>query len=294
MMTCRRLFAASLLLCAPLSASAAPASLTPEQTYDLYARMLLEDDATAARALNDALRPAFDGKDALTHEPGAFAKALAAPLQGLLTAAGGDAATREAMPAVVAANLAKTQCRAQRSALRDNDAVEGSTVATVEVTCQVTALDSLRPLFDTTMQENDAAAMKHFMDTYVTALRSGPRKTVQASVTLYSGKDNGYWYSGNLDSLVAPVVDALMPFDAWSQEAAAKNVPTITGVATCDLLMHEHRTCIAKVAPDQVLGVDLMGEELRMKAQEMTPVELANECKALRPIAEMMWTEACR
>ena len=86
-MKTRHVLATSLLLCMPLlAAAAAPTPLTPEQTFDLYARVMLEDDAAAARTLNDALRPAFDGQDSLEFNKGAFAGALAAPLQGLLKA----------------------------------------------------------------------------------------------------------------------------------------------------------------------------------------------------------------
>ena len=62
MKTPLRTLLASALLAAPLLASAAPATLTPEQAFDLYARVLLEDDAAATRTLNDALKPAFDGR----------------------------------------------------------------------------------------------------------------------------------------------------------------------------------------------------------------------------------------
>ena len=51
MKTPTRTLLASVLLCAPLIASAAPAHLTPEQAFDLYARVLLEDDAAATRTL---------------------------------------------------------------------------------------------------------------------------------------------------------------------------------------------------------------------------------------------------
>lgn len=294
-MKTRNVLATSLLMCMPLlAAAAAPAPLTPEQTFDLYARVMLEDDAAAARTLNDALRPAFDGQDSLEFNKGAFAGALAAPLQGLLAAAGSDNARIEAMPAVVAANLGKTRCRAQGSTLRDNDAVDGAKVATVDFTCQVTALDGLRPLFDASVADNTPAGLKRFTDAYVAALSTGPRREVHGSVDLYPAKENGYWYSGNLDALVAPVVEALLPFDAWQQEAAAKDAPTVTGVASCDLLLQQHRQCVAKIAPDQLNGVDAMADELRDKAQTQSVEAMVQECKALRSIAEMMWTDACR
>jgi len=294
-MNTRHVLATSLLLCMPLLATAAaPAPLTPEQTFDLYARVMLEDDAAAARTLNDALRPAYDGQDPIDFNKGAFATALASPLQGLLTAAGTDDARIKAMPAVVAANLGKTHCRAQRSTLRDNDAVDGAKIATVDFSCQVTALDGLRPLFDASVANNTPAGLKRFTDAYVAALSSGPRREVRGTVDLYPAKDNGYWYSGNLDALVAPVVDALLPFDAWQQDAAAKDAPTVTGVASCDLLLQQHRQCVAKIAPEQLNGVDAMAEELKDKAQTQSVEAMVRECKALRSIVEMMWTDACR
>ncbi|MGY2437962.1 hypothetical protein ACW4FQ_33015, partial [Escherichia coli] len=70
MKTPTRTLLASVLLCAPLVATAVPATLSPEQAFDLYARTLLEDDAAATRALNDALKPAFEGQDAVTPSPG--------------------------------------------------------------------------------------------------------------------------------------------------------------------------------------------------------------------------------
>ncbi len=294
-MTTRHVLATSLLLCMPLLATAAaPAPLTPEQTFDLYARVMLEDDAAAARTLNDALRPAYDGQDPIDFNKGAFATALASPLQGLLTAAGTDDARIKAMPAVVAANLARSGCRAQRSTLRDNDAVDGAKIATVDFSCQVTALDGLRPLFDASVADNTPAGLKRFTDAYVAALSSGPRREVLGTVDLYPAKDNGYWYSGNLDALVAPVVDALLPFDAWQQDATAKDAPTVTGVASCDLLLQQHRQCVAKIAPEQLNGVDAMAEELKDKAQTQSVEAMVQECKALRSIVEMMWTDACR
>lgn len=50
---------------------------------------------------------------------------------------------------------------------------------------------------------------------------------------------------------------------------------------------------MAKIAPDQISGVDAMAEELKAKAQVQSADEMTQECKALRPIAEMMWTDAC-
>lgn len=77
------------------------------------------------------------------------------------------------------------------------------------------------------------------------------------------------------------------------QDAQAANAPKVTGVPGCDLLLQQHRSCVAKIAPDQISGVDAMAEELKAKAKVKSADEMTQECKALRPIAEMMWTDAC-
>lgn len=60
------------------------------------------------------------------------------------------------------------------------------------------------------------------------------------------------------------------------------------------LLLQQHRQCVAKIAPEQLNGVDAMADELRDKAQTQSVEAMVQECKALRSIAEMMWTDACR
>ena len=48
-----------------------------------------------------------------------------------------------------------------------------------------------------------------------------------------------------------------------------------------------------RIAPDQISGVDAMAEELKAKTQVMSAEEMTQECKSLRPMAEMMWTDEC-
>jgi len=278
----------------PAVSAAAPTPLPPEQTVDLYAQVMLEDDAAAARTLNDALRPAFNGQGPVDVNKGAFATALAAPLQSMLALAGSDAASIEAVPSIVAQNLGSTHCRATHSTLRDNAYVDGAQVANVAFTCSVTALDSLRPLFDVGVAENTPASLKRFLDAYLVALRTAPRRELTGSIDLYPAKDNGYWYSGNPDALLSPVMAALLPFDAWQQEATAQGAPAITGVAACDALLQQHRRCVARTAPDQLPGVDAMAAALKEKAALATPEAMAQECKALRPVAEARWDTSCR
>ncbi|UQA23178.1 MULTISPECIES: hypothetical protein [unclassified Stenotrophomonas] len=293
MKTPTRTLLASVLLCAPLIASAAPAQLTPEQAFDLYARVLLEDDAAATRTLNDALKPAFEGQDAVTPNPGALAKALAEPWQTVLASAG-DKSDAAATEALYAKALRDSKCRATKSVVEDNEYVEDQKLARITYSCQLPYLGKVRPLFAASLASDASpAARKQFTDAYTQALQSGVRVPVSGTFTLYPAKDNGYWYSGNFDDLVGTVAGALAPFEDWMQDAQAASAPKVTGVPGCDLLLQQHRACVAKIAPEQISGVDAMAEELKAKAQVQSAEEMTQECKALRPIAEMMWTDEC-
>lgn len=293
MKTPTRTLLASVLLCAPLFASAAPAQLTPEQAFDLYARVLLEDDAAATRTLNDALKPAFEGQDAVTPNPGALAKALAEPWQTVLASAG-DKSDAAATEALYAKALRDSKCRATKSVVEDNEYVEDQKLARITYSCQLPDLGKVRPLFAASLASDASpAARKQFTDAYTQALQSGVRVPVSGTFTLYPAKDNGYWYSGNFDDLVGTVAGALAPFEDWMQDAQAASAPKVTGVPGCDLLLQQHRACVAKIAPEQISGVDAMAEELKAKAQVQSAEEMTQECKALRPITEMMWTDEC-
>ncbi len=218
MKTPLRTLLASALLAAPLLASAAPATLTPEQAFDLYARVLLEDDAAATRTLNDALKPAFDGQDAVTPNPGALAKALAEPWQVVLASTGAkaDAATSEALYAKA---LRDSKCRASKSVIEDNEYVDDQKLARITFSCQVPDLGKVRPLFAASLAADASpASRKQFTDAYTQALQSGARVPVSGTFTLYPAKDNGYWYSGNFDDLVGTVTGALAPFEEWMQD----------------------------------------------------------------------------
>ena len=264
---------------------------TPTRT--LLASVLLEDDAAATRTLNDALKPAFEGQDAVTPNPGALAKALAEPWQTVLASTGAkvDAAATEALYAKA---LRDSKCRATKSVIEDNEYVEDQKLARISYSCQLPDLGKVRPLFAASLADDASpAARKQFTDAYAQALQTGARVPVSGTFTLYPAKDNGYWYSGNFDDLVGTVAGALAPFEDWMQDAQAANAPKVTGVPGCDLLLQQHRSCVAKIAPDQIGGVDAMAEELKAKAKVQSSDEMTQECKALRPIAEMMWTDAC-
>nr|WP_231109293.1 hypothetical protein [Stenotrophomonas maltophilia] len=166
-----RTLLASTLLCAPLLAGAAPATLTPEQTFDLYARALLEDDTSATRTLNDALKPAFEGQDSLTPERGALAKGLAEPWHAMLAASGSqvDVAAVEAMYAKA---LLDTKCRTSKSVIEDNEYVDDEKLARITFACQVPDLGKVRPLFAASLADDASpATRRQFTEAYTRRCR---------------------------------------------------------------------------------------------------------------------------
>lgn len=189
--------------------------------------------------------------------------------------------------------LKASTCRATGSSIEDNEYVDDQKIATVEFTCQVANLDSVRPLFSASMQHPEPANSTRFIEAYTQALNSGSQRTVKGSQKLYSGAGQAYWFSGSFDELVTPVLEAIAPFQAWMEDAEAASAPKVTGVPGCDLLLQQHRSCVAKIAPEQLSGVDAMAEELKDKAQVLSADEMTQECKALRSIAQMMWTDEC-
>lgn len=289
-----RVVGVTLLLSTPwLAKAVSNPMLTPEQTFDLYAQALLEDDASAARKLNDALKPAFDGADALTPTPRLFATLLAKPLQQEL-AKHGDAQSEIALVDMYSASLKGTQCRARHSEVQPDEYLEGQRIAKVDFTCQLTDLSSVRPLFEAGLRENTSTNLKKFIDAYGAALSDGARREVSGSITLRTANSKGYWHSVDFDGLLDPVFGAIAPFDEWSQDAAAAKAPKVTGVPSCDLLLQQHRHCVTSGAPEQLPGVDAMAEELKAKAKVVSPEVLTQECKALRPLAEAMWKDGCQ
>lgn len=296
-------------LCAlawPAPAIAEPATYTPEETFQLYVRAFLHFDMDAARTLNDALRPLHGGRDALDLEAG---EALAASFcdgilpPGLLPlppkGAGGDAdpaGDKTARLGQRVANalyqaLTTTPCTVENTVVRPPESGEEGYMATLAYTCAVPDATGARDALQALLAGFSLERMSTFTEAYTVALQRPRDKVVRGELRLSAPASSGPWHPDDgrdLKMLLSSLMEALAPFQDLIEQAAAKEVPALTGVPACDLLLARHRGCVARSAPDQLPGVDEM--EARFKAQAASnDVEyMTGQCRALRPITEAL------
>ncbi|WP_241294003.1 hypothetical protein [Burkholderia stabilis] len=208
------------LLIATSVAQAAP--LTPEQTVDLYIGAFVNGDVSKARAFNDAVRPGYDGKDALDVDVLSslgesmrkeMAEGLLAPMPPKVSAALRPSA--ESMAAAYQRALQRSACKTTGASQRPNSAIEGQTVATVEFACRVPdagpGAKALQVKLGNGRLKNDAARIAAFK-----AIFSGMAQVLDAAPVTHpvTGKIDVYsldggWTTGSPQDVLTPVLDAL-------------------------------------------------------------------------------------
>lgn len=216
------LFAATLAACAA-PALAAPAALTPEQVAELYLRVALAHDGEAGKRLNDYLKPAFGGEDAL--DLAALAAAPKALDDSYATFADSILGSlpkvdpAQAKPAIVAAMksqsnaVAKAQCKGVSNQQRPNETQPGQTIATVTYRCQVPALNG--GLEQMMADKGDPASMStqallEGFAAYRKALdQPAAQRTVEGRIDLYGG-DGKPWMTGSFAEAIDVVTDGML------------------------------------------------------------------------------------
>lgn len=217
---------AAALLAIP--AYAAPASdnagMTPEQVAELYLRLALRNDVEAGKRLNDYLKPAFDGKEALNIEYLATVPGLMRPMfeeyaDTLLKSLPKVDPTR-AKPAIVAAMLAQhaavasADCRALSREERANDAVAGQRIATVAYRCKVLAIDqSIEQLLANEEDDPDKVTTELLVENFERYRRAhetaADTREVDGVINLYGG--NGQpWVTGSYAEVIDVVTDGML------------------------------------------------------------------------------------
>ncbi len=199
------------------SAQAADApKLTPEQTYDLYAKTMINGDAESAKKLNDALRPAAGGKDTID-----FASANAMIASGKEQMVEGLSAamppkSQEALKPLVQemATLMLETPRRARCAATGSNVLAGKTpgepkIATVKFHCDVADLNTLigaqSELGQLAGQFSDEKTSKASLEKIIATLKAVPiTKKVDGTVSLISAK-GGPWMLADVEGLLAPV-----------------------------------------------------------------------------------------
>ncbi|MPV67919.1 hypothetical protein GD429_19210 [Burkholderia sp. BE17] len=208
------------LLVAAGAVHAAP--LTPERTVDLYIGAFVNGDASKAREFNDAVRPSYDGKDALNvgvlstlgeSMRKDMADGMLAPMPPKVSAALRPSV--ESMAAAYQRALNRSECKATGSSRQPNSAIEGQTVATVEFACRVPDAGpggkALQAKLGNGRLKNDAAriaAFKAIFSGMAQVLDAAPvTRPVAGKIDLYSL--DGGWATGSPQDVLSPVLDAL-------------------------------------------------------------------------------------
>lgn len=284
---------------------AQPASPTPEQTFQLYVRTFLHFDMDAARMLNDALRPLHDDRDALDLEAGeALARVfrngvpaglLPLPPEGTRNDADPSGEKTDQLGQRVAnalyQTLTTTPCTVENMMDHSPESGEEEYMVTLAYTCPIPDATGARDAFKTLLAGFSFERMSTFTEAYTLALQRSRDTAVRGEFRLSAPSSSGPWHpddSRDLEKLLSSLMEALAPFRDLIEQAAAKEVPAITGVAACDLLLARHRDCVARSAPDQLPGVDEMAAELKAEAAGKDVEYMTGKCRSLRPITEAM------
>lgn len=214
--------AIGLSFAAPALAAPAASTLKPEQVADLYIRIALNQDVAAAKTLNEYLKPAYDGEDALDVQavadaPANMDKQLEEIAGGLIQALP-KVDAKQAKAGVIAAMkrqnqaTASAQCRSVSSVERDNDAVKGQRIAEVSYECVVPSpgaglQDLLADKGDPSTISNEVfmaqiAKFQHSFD------QAGTR-TVSGTMNLYGEGNDKPWYTGNFSDVIDVVNNAM-------------------------------------------------------------------------------------
>ncbi|KAF1068805.1 MAG: hypothetical protein GAK45_01264 [Pseudomonas citronellolis] len=202
----------------PLLAQPGPASLTPQQTYDLYARAFINGDSSSIGTINDSMRTAMDGEDLLSTDAVSemHADLRDAIQQDSLTLMGKRHATltgyadRVADLAVQA--LRDVQCQATSSRLAPDEDDASQQDAWVSFRCEVPArsadlLQTLRKV----ARSNDLPRLKAGLDDYLASLQNAPLRPMTGTFLLYPARDGQYWYNGDPGEVANAVVQAIYP-----------------------------------------------------------------------------------
>jgi len=292
------------LLLATVPAAARPAPLSPESTFDLYMRALLENDRQAWREFHATVGPALDmfrGWE-WEEETSPLSKAFPdAALEWVADNAGAvDAA--QAQQAWITAVTRNSRCRALSSDTWHRLS-DGYRVATVRFTCQVGDIERLRSLFEAWRFDDQDERDDLIWSSYVTLLRDGPFRALNGTTQLVMAPDSDIWHSEELDQLSIHgriekdisrvLMEAWVPMLHWWGQTLTASEKHMTLVADCDGMIQQYQRCAARFAPNELLGAYELARHISAQHRTVADGELAQQCLALRAKVEALWPEPC-
>ncbi|WP_312400809.1 hypothetical protein [Stenotrophomonas indicatrix] len=246
----------ALLLGTPLAtATAAPAALSLEDSFDAHARVITQNDEKAKAALRNSLRTA-DASDIadIVDELYAFEN-LAAGFE-------------EPAASIISARRKTIHCLADRIE-KSNSSERGI----VDYHCTLPDVSAAFGAYRDAKArhrsgEQSLEGAKAFLQTYAAILRDAPDTRYEARAEFSRVGDNGPWASIDMGLLGLELLKQLMPFQAWDERIEAEAVTAYSGIPVCDLMLDAQLKFAERYDPDSPLQrgttlQDIVAEKVR-------------------------------
>ncbi|MDR0481454.1 MAG: hypothetical protein LBG66_06170 [Gallionellaceae bacterium] len=211
----KRIFSAgALILFAGIAHAADPigSSKTPQQVADLYMSTMM-GNADDAKALNDYLRPEYEGKDAFEVKSIAgmmdnMTKQVAVAMKNELGAS--DDATNDAIPGFAQAAvdaIKRSACHSTGATVKPNEYKEGDFIAEGEYECHV---PDLKKALAPQIASSDGKVTAAGLTAMTTTINATPAdKILNGKFALYSSAQH-LWETGSPDEVLDAVIDDVM------------------------------------------------------------------------------------
>jgi len=247
-----------LMLYAPLCATAAPAPLSLQDSFDAYARIITQNDENARSVLRNSLR---------TADPSDYPD-LSSTVDGLYAFENLSAGFEEPAASTIGERRKTIHCRALRVA-EDSAARRG----TVDYQCTLPDVSGAFDAYRENLARSRAGdpggdAARTFLGIYATTLRDAPDTTYTARAEFSRVGGNGPWSSADMLLLGLNLLKELMPFSAWNERIEAESVTAYSGIPACDLMLDAQLKFAERYDPDSPLQrgttlQDIVAEKVR-------------------------------
>ncbi len=307
MMISSRHVLTSILMLTPTLANAGPAPLTAEQTFDLYARTIMEDDQAARKQLVSDVDASLITLRSMSENKAFMSKVFPVasphfPLQHF-SSAKNNGSVAESTDAFIATVFRSTQCRATHSNVWHRIS-DGYRIADVSFSCNVADVTPLQSLFDAAIFNDEDSNGETFWPKYLTTLRDGPFREVHGITRLLMAPDDATWQSNRMNGVLPQaqvgedigtvLKEAWMAVEDWPYQTLSTVADGMNGIAECDDFVAHYRGCVARISPHEVVGAKELAKELKVRRRDSSEPELIQHCKALRLKVASQWPESCR
>ncbi|MNM81166.1 hypothetical protein D3C81_931580 [compost metagenome] len=271
----------ALLLGTPFAAAtAAPAALSLEDSFDAHARVITQDDEKAKIALRNSLR---------TADPNDYPD-IVDIVDKLYAFENLAAGFEEPAASAISARRKTIHCLADRIE-KSNSSERGI----VDYHCTLPDVSAAFPAYRDSRArfragEQTAGALKEFLEAYAATLRDAPDTRYQARAEFSRAGDNGPWISADMLLLNLKLLKELMPFSAWDERIEAESVTAYSGIPACDLMLDAQLKFAERYDPDSPLqrGTTLQ-DIVAEKVRSLGPSLAAAYCRGTHDRNRAVW-----